>query len=102
MSQGKYKFISTPFYVIVFILFFSCQKKNKTYFEAITINDVKLSAAPKPGSWRYNHDEKFQQFEDFQKSKKIKPEPEKKPFIFSLLVNSLNYRRKKLNSLKNI
>ncbi|MDN3694842.1 archaemetzincin [Chryseobacterium tructae] len=47
------------------------------YFEAIAFNDVKLSTTPQPGSWRYNHDEKFQKFEDFQKSKKIKPEPEK-------------------------
>lgn len=48
-----------------------------TYFETIAFNDVKLSAAPKPGSWRYSHDEKFQQFEDFKKSKKIKPQPGK-------------------------
>ncbi|SDJ81618.1 archaemetzincin [Chryseobacterium jejuense] len=77
MSQGKYNFIPIFLCTIVFILFFSCQKKEKTYFETIAINDVKLSATPKPGTWRYNHDEKFQQFEDFQKSKKIKPEPGK-------------------------
>ncbi|WP_228407571.1 MULTISPECIES: archaemetzincin [Chryseobacterium] len=45
-----------------------------SYFEAIAFNDVKLSATPQPGSWRYNHHEQFQQFEDFQKTKKIKPE----------------------------
>lgn len=77
MSRGKYNVIPFVFYTIVFTLFLSCQKKEKTYFETIAINDVKLSAPPKPGSWRYNHDEKFQQFEDFQKSEKIKPEPGK-------------------------
>lgn len=48
-----------------------------SYFETIAFNDVKLSATPQPGSWRYNHDEKFQHFEDFQKSEKIKPGPGK-------------------------
>ena len=76
MNQGKYSFIPTIFYAILFILFFSCQKKEKTYFETIAANDITLST-PKPGSWRYNHDEKFQQFSDFQKSRKIKPEPGK-------------------------
>lgn len=77
MSQGKYSLLQTFLYAIVFLFFFSCQKKEKTYFETIAINDIKLSATPKPGSWRYHHDEKFQQFEDFQKSKKIKPQPGK-------------------------
>lgn len=100
MSQGKYKFISTPFYVIVFILFSSCQKKNKTYFEAITINDVKLSAAPKPGSWRYNHDEKFQQFEDFQRSKKIKPEPGKKTIYLQPIGEFTELQKKEIEFTK--
>lgn len=77
MSQEKYSLLQTFLYAIVFLFFFSCQKKEKTYFETIAINDIKLSATPKPGSWRYHHDEKFQQFEDFQKSKKIKPQPGK-------------------------
>ncbi|MGG7470708.1 Zn-dependent protease [Chryseobacterium arthrosphaerae] len=78
MSPGKYNLIPTLLYAIVSVFFFSCQKKEKTYFETIASNDVKLSATPKPGSWRYNHDEKFQKFEDFRKLKKIKPEPHKK------------------------
>lgn len=77
MSRGKYNFISHLLYALTFLFFFSCQKKEKTYFETIAINDIKLSATPKSGSWRYYHDEKFQQFEDFQKSKKITPEPGK-------------------------
>ncbi len=77
MSRGKYKIIPIFLYAIVFIFFFSCQKKELSYFETIGFNDIKLSATPKRGSWRYDHDEKFQQFEDFQKSKKIKPEPGK-------------------------
>lgn len=77
MSQGRYNFTSTILCTILLIFFFSCQKKKLSYFGTIAFNDVKLSANPQPGTWRYAHDEKFQQFEDFQKSKKIKPEPGK-------------------------
>lgn len=73
MNQAKY---SRVLYAVIFIFLFSCQKKERSYLETIAINDVKLSD-PQPGSWRYSHDEKFQQFEDFQKAKKIKPEPGK-------------------------
>lgn len=55
---------------------FSCQKKEMSYFEKIAFNDVELSK-PRPGEWRYTRNEKFQTFEDFKKSKKIKPGPEK-------------------------
>jgi archaemetzincin len=71
MSRGKYNFIF--FYLITLLLFLSCQKKEKTYFETIALNDVKLQK-PRPGEWRYSRDEKFQTFTDFQKLKKIKPE----------------------------
>ncbi|WP_079240430.1 archaemetzincin [Chryseobacterium indologenes] len=77
MSQGRYNFISLFFYVPLLILLFSCQKQKKTYYESIALNDIKLSSSPKPGSWRYNHNEHFQTLEDFQKLKKIKPEPGK-------------------------
>ena len=77
MSLGKYNFTSLFFYVTIITLLFSCQKQNKTYYESIVKNDIKLSSSPNPGSWRYNHDEHFQTFEDFQKLKKIKPEPGK-------------------------
>ncbi|RLJ23487.1 archaemetzincin [Chryseobacterium sp. 7] len=73
MSRGKYNFTSLFFYVTIPILLFSCQKQKKTYYESIAQNDIKLPTI-KPGSWRYNHDEHFQTFEDFQKLKKIKPE----------------------------
>jgi archaemetzincin len=76
MSLGKYNFTSLFFYVTIIILLFSCQKQKKTYYESIALNDIKLPSI-KPGSWRYNHDEHFQTFEDFQKLKKIKPEPGK-------------------------
>lgn len=76
MNPGKYNFIPTILYAAIFIFFFSCQKKEKNYFETIAVNDIKLPK-PKPGSWRYSHQEKFQQFEDFQRTKKIKPEPGK-------------------------
>ena len=76
MNLEKYNATSLLFYTALFILLFSCQKQKKTYFESIALNDIKLSS-PKPGSWRYNHDENFQKFEDFQKLKKIKPEPGK-------------------------
>lgn len=77
MNQGKYNFTFLFFYATMFILLFSCQKQKQTYFESIARNDIKLSSLPKPGSWRYNHNEHFQTFEDFQKLKKIKPEPGK-------------------------
>lgn len=76
MSRGKYNFGPLFFCFTIFIFLFSCQKKEKTYFETIALNDIKLSS-PKPGSWRYNHDEHFQTFEDFQKTKKITPAPGK-------------------------
>lgn len=76
MSLGKYNFHTLFFYSTLFFFLFSCQKKEKTYFETIALNDVKLTS-PKYGSWRYNNDEKFQKFEDFQKEKKINPEPGK-------------------------
>ncbi|UTX47977.1 archaemetzincin [Chryseobacterium sp. MA9] len=77
MNRGKYNVTSLFFYAGLFILLFSCQKQKRSYFESIALNDIKLSASPRPGSWRYNHDEHFQTFEDFQKLKKIKPEPGK-------------------------
>jgi archaemetzincin len=77
MNQGKYNVTSLFFYAALFIFLFSCQKQKKSYFESTALNDIKLPASPKPGSWRYNHDEHFQTFEDFQKLKKIKPEPGK-------------------------
>lgn len=77
MNRGKYNVTSLFFYAALFILLFSCQKQKKSYFESIALNDIKLSASPRPGSWLYNHDEHFQTFEDFQKLKKIKPEPGK-------------------------
>lgn len=77
MNQGKYNFTFLFFYVTIITLLFSCQKQKKSYYESIALNDIKLSSSPKPGSWRYNHDEHFQTFEDFQKLKKIKPVPGK-------------------------
>lgn len=68
----KFKFLS--FFILIFI--FSCQNKENTYFQSIAVNDVKLSR-PHSSEWRYNHKEKFQTFDDFQKLKKIKPEAEK-------------------------
>lgn len=74
MSPGKYNNIL--FLLVTALFLFSCHKKEKTYVETIALNDVQLPKA-KSGSWRYSHDEKFQTFEDFQKLKKIKPEPGK-------------------------
>lgn len=77
MNPGKYNFISLFFYAAILILLFSCRKQKRSYYESIALNDIKLSSPPKPGSWRYNHDEHFQTFEDFQKLKKITPKPGK-------------------------
>jgi archaemetzincin len=68
----KFKFLY--FSILIFIL--SCQNKENTYFQSIAVNDVKLSR-PHSSEWRYNHKEKFQTFDGFQKLKKIKPEAEK-------------------------
>lgn len=95
MSQGKYNFTFLFFYAVLSVLLFSCQKQKRTYFESIALNDIKLSASPKPGSWRYNHDEHFQTFEDFKKSKKIKPTPEKIRFIFNPSEHLMICRKKK-------
>ncbi|WPO90385.1 Zn-dependent protease [Chryseobacterium sp. HR92] len=94
MNQGKYNFISLFFYVTILILLFSCQKQKKSYFESVALNDIKLSASPRPGSWRYNHDEHFQTFEDFQKLKKIKPEPGKNT-IYLQPIGKFNELQKK-------
>ncbi|MCJ7934702.1 MAG: archaemetzincin [Chryseobacterium sp.] len=88
MSRGKYNFALAFFYSAVWTLFFSCQKREKTYFEAIAVNDVKLSE-PKSGNWRYSHKENVQQFEDFQKSKRIKPVPGKN-IIYLQPIGSFN------------
>ncbi|MDQ1858356.1 archaemetzincin [Chryseobacterium sp. WLY505] len=76
MNRGKYNF-TFLFFSVAVLLLFSCQKQKKNYYESIASNDIKLSSSPKPGSWRYNHDEHFQTFEDFQKLKRIKPGPGK-------------------------
>lgn len=73
MIRGRFNFVLKIFYLLTFIFLFSCQKKEKNYFETIASNDVKLSD-PKPHEWRFTRNEKFQTFEDFQKSKKIIPE----------------------------
>jgi len=77
MSPGKSNSILIFFYLSVCIFLLSCEKKEKSYFEAISLNDVQLSK-PTQGEWRYDRNEKFQTFADFQKMKKIKPEPGKK------------------------
>ncbi|WP_347216307.1 archaemetzincin [Chryseobacterium sp.] len=100
MSLGKYNVPLTFLYILIFLFFFSCQKKDKNYFETIAINDVKLSATPKSGSWRYNHDEKFQQFEDFQKSKKIKPEPGKNTIYLQPIGNFNELQKKEIDLTK--
>ncbi|KFF17040.1 archaemetzincin [Chryseobacterium sp. JM1] len=91
MNQGKYNFIF--FYLITLLLFFSCHKKEKTYIETIAVNDVQLPKA-KPGDWRYSRDEKFQTFDDFQKLKKIKPEPGKNT-IYLQPIGEFNELQKK-------
>lgn len=74
MSPGKYSL--TFFYLLPLLLFFSCQKKERSYIETIALNDIRLPKE-KPGDWRYSRGEKFQTFEDFKKLNKIKPEPGK-------------------------
>ncbi|MGG5209764.1 Zn-dependent protease [Chryseobacterium sp. MIQD13] len=91
MSLGKYKTIFL--YLFPLLLFFSCHKKERTYIEAIALNDAKLPKA-KPGDWRYSRNEKFQTFEDFQKLKKIKPEQGKNT-IYLQPIGEFNELQKK-------
>lgn len=91
MSPVKYNFIFL--YLIPLLLFFSCQKKEKTYIETVALNDVQLTKA-KPGDWRYSRDEPFQTFEDFQKLDKIKPEPGKNT-IYLQPIGEFNELQKK-------
>lgn len=79
------------FFILISIL--SCQKKDNNYFDAISINDIKLSRA-KSDEWRYNHKEKFQTFDDFKKLKKIKPDAEKN-IIYLQPVGEFNDLQKK-------
>jgi archaemetzincin len=76
MIRGKFSFILNIFYLFILIFLFSCQEREKSYFEKVALNDVKLSYA-KPGEWRYGREEKFQTFTDFQKERKIIPTKEK-------------------------
>lgn len=73
MNLVKFKFILKIYYLPLLLFLFSCQKKEKNYYETIALNDVKLPKA-QSGDWRYSRDESFQTFSDFQKKKKIIPE----------------------------
>lgn len=66
---------------LVVLTMLACQSKLQTdpiiksqsaYFEALEKNNVKLGT-PMPGEWRYEHPEKNQSFETYQRSKPIKP-----------------------------
>lgn len=64
-----------------------------TYFEKIAFNDIPL-VRPQPGEWRYSRDEHFQTFKDFQKIKKIRPEPGKN-IIYLQPIGAFNELQKK-------
>jgi archaemetzincin len=68
----KFKFILKIYYLLLLLILFSCQKKDKNYYEFIALNDVLLPKA-QAGDWRYSRKEKFQTFEDFRKKKRIIP-----------------------------
>lgn len=93
MSPAKFRGTAKILSVLITVFLFSCQKKEYTYFEAIAFNDVKLSK-PQPDDWRYSRNENFQTFEDFQKSKKIKPEPGRN-IIYLQPIGSFNELQKK-------
>jgi archaemetzincin len=64
--------------IIFFLLLLSCQPKTKeeNYFKAIEANDINLES-PKEGEWLYEHKEKGQTFEQYQKARPIRPDVEK-------------------------
>ncbi|KMQ60393.1 Zn-dependent protease [Chryseobacterium sp. BLS98] len=91
MNLGKYNSIFLCLFPI--LLFFSCNKKERTYIETIALNDVKLPKA-KSGDWRYSRNEKFQTFDDFQKLTKMKPGPGKNT-IYLQPIGEFNELQKK-------
>lgn len=69
------------YFLIIILCCLACRTETKhdpviksqlAYFEATEKNDIKLSA-PKPGEWLYDHPEKGQSFEAYQKAKPVKP-----------------------------
>lgn len=99
MSLGKFNFIFKTFFLSIFIFFFSCEKKEKTYFETISLNDIKLSA-PQQSEWRYDRNEKFQTFSDFQKMKKIKPEAGKNTIYLQPIGDFNDLQKKEIELTK--
>lgn len=77
MSRVKFNVSCTCFHFFIFLFLLACQKRELNYFETIQFNDIKLAKA-RVGDWRYSHKENFQTFRDFQRSKKIKPQSDKK------------------------
>lgn len=61
----------TRFFIL--LLLFSCSSidKNSNYFDTIAQNDPSLSD-PKPGQWRYIHNEPHQTFDDYKKQNPLK------------------------------
>lgn len=99
MSRGKFKLIVKNFSLLSIFILFSCQKKEKTYFETIAINDVQLKK-PRYGEWRYNRNEHFQTFEDFQKLKKIKPEAGKNTIYLQPIGDFNEFQKKQIELTK--
>jgi archaemetzincin len=60
---------------ILLLLTLSCQPKTKeeNYFKAIEENDIPLDS-PKEGEWLYEHKEKGQNFEQYQKANPVRPD----------------------------
>jgi archaemetzincin len=66
----------------------SCQseKKEADYFTQIAANDIKLRS-PKPGEWRYTHDEAFQSLADYQALNPVKADSAKSTIYLQSLGN---------------
>lgn len=93
MNPGKFNSFINLIYLPLLIFLFSCQKKELSYFEKIAFNDEALKN-PTQEEWRSNKKEHNQTFQDFQRSKKIKPE-EGKNTIYLQPIGEFNILQKK-------
>lgn len=99
MSRRRFKFLLTLKIIVCILILQSCEKKEISYYDLISINDQKLST-PKMGEWRFERNEKFQNFDDFKDTKKIKPIAEKKIIYLQPIGEFHNLELKEIQFLR--
>lgn len=99
MSRRRYKFLVFFKIVCCIFIFHSCAKKEISYYDLVSIYDQKLST-PEMGEWRFERNEKFQTFDDFNDTKKIKPTAEKKIIYLQPIGEFHNLELKEIQFLR--